>query len=199
MTTGIKILTALTVGFVLAGPVLAYYEPANHPQGRWERKTGKTQVSLTMTGDRLHVTMTGERSFVLHADYSMTRDGILFGVFTSVDSEDEDVSEELVDNPFSFRFRVDEGTLIIRDFRSTTGSGDKKDNPLVGRFKLVPGSATPTTSCAPPAPPVYPPAPVVLPSYAPAPVQTYSVPPPAPPAVNTSYKTPRPARHPRPR
>jgi hypothetical protein len=64
---------------------------------------------------------------VLEADYSITRDSVVFGVVTGYDTRVPagvrvpaaavDGEEDLIDQPFTFRFRVDGGTLTIKDLR----------------------------------------------------------------------------------
>jgi hypothetical protein len=130
----------LSAGAVVAQP------PEGVPVGRWERKMGKNHVRLTVEDGRLHVHFTGEKVATVHADYSVTKDRILYGVITSVDCDDEDESleNELLDQPFSCRFRVDEGTLTVRDLKISTL--DHRESNWSGRFRAV-------APAPPPAPP----------------------------------------------
>jgi hypothetical protein len=77
----------------------------------------------------------------------MTRDGVIFGVVTSIDcEEDEDAAKAMFDAPFSCRFRIDEGALIVNDLKCHEGV--TKDDTWNGRFRAV-GAITarrPTTS-----------------------------------------------------
>src|SRR5262249_15077327 len=139
------------------------YEPVDKPLGKWERKAGKTTWTLLFEDGRLHVSASGADSVVVHADYSVTRDGVVYGVITSVES-DEDVSrwEEVHDQPFSFRFRIEEGALIVGHFR-----GEKNEHELEGRSRLVQPATPRPTACYGPgqAPPPPPPSDPPLQSY----------------------------------
>lgn len=169
---------ALLLGLVLAasvqacGPAPAYDAPQVGMAplvGQWERKEGKETITLTFTADgRMHVGIPAD-GFKLHADCQVTRDGIVYGIITSAEmnEDDEDTEDaELADQVFGFRCRVDEGVLILRDFTSSSkGLGEEKF--WEGRFKRVT-----------PPPPVY--APPMVPQYGcPAPPTSS---PPAPPA-----------------
>jgi hypothetical protein len=119
-------------------------EPAERPVGKWEKKIGKTQVTLVVEENRLHLTMTGEKSCTLHADYTLTKDLIVYGVVTSVEvADEEDAEKEMIDVPFSCRFRLDEGVLIVRDVKCAM-CRDTKDAVWGGRFKSVAPPPSPT-------------------------------------------------------
>jgi hypothetical protein len=118
-------------------------EPADRPLGKWERKIGKTQVTLVVEENRLHILVAGEKSCTLHADYTLTRDLIVYGVVTSVEvADEEDAEKEMIDVPFSCRFRLDEGVLIVRDVKCAM-CRDTKESVWGGRFKPVASPATP--------------------------------------------------------
>jgi hypothetical protein len=121
------------------------------PLGKWERKSGKSHVTLIVEENRLHVTFIGENPCTLHADYAATKDGVIYGVVTSIEcDEDEDAIKTMIDAPFSCRYRIDEGALIVRDLKCH--ETDSKDNAWTGRFKAV--NPTPThTAVLPPSPP----------------------------------------------
>lgn len=107
------------------------------PLGKWERKIGKNHITLIVEDNRLHMISAGESMATLHADYSITRDGVVYGVVTSIECDDDDngdSTKEMFDAPFSFRFRIDEGALIIHDAK---GRDTGKDEFYNGRFKAV--------------------------------------------------------------
>jgi hypothetical protein len=145
-----KLIPAAALVFWLMGPgSLPAQEASGKPLGKWERKIGKNQVTLLVEENRLHVTVMGEKPCTIHADWCLTRDQIVYGVVTSVEcEEDEHASEkEMLDAPFSCRFRIDEGVLIVRDLKMA--GGDNKEDLWGGRFKAVP--TTPPVA-APPRP-----------------------------------------------
>jgi hypothetical protein len=126
---------ALVLAFLVGASALQAQEIIK-PLGKWERKSGKNQVTLIVEDNRLHMISTGENVGALHADYSMTRDGVIYGVITSVecDDEDGDSTNSLFNRPFSFRYRIDEGALIIYDAK---GRDSGKDEFYNGRFKAA--------------------------------------------------------------
>ncbi len=153
------------------------------PLGKWERKSGKNHVTLIVEDNRLHMILAGENVGALHADYSMTRDGVVYGVITSVefDEEDNDSTNALFNRPFSFRFRVDEGALIVYDAK---GRDKDKDEIYNGRFKAVQtdynrATVIPTSGPCP-----------VTPAYSPPPVYTPAKEPSSPSPIGSSFVAP---------
>jgi hypothetical protein len=145
---------AMALSLSGAGPALAQSENVK-PIGKWVRKTGKSQVVLEMEEGRLHVRLSGngDKTLILHADYNVTRDRTLYGVVTSAECEEDESDEaehDLVDQPFSCRFRVDEGVLVIREVKFAPF--DRKENPWSGRFRAVEGQPMRTPGQAPQAP-----------------------------------------------
>jgi hypothetical protein len=132
-----KVTSALTMVICLATLSTASAQEMTKPMGKWERKIGKNHLTLIVEGNRLHITYAGDKAGTMHADYAMTRDGLIYGVITSIESEEDeegDGTKSLFDEPFSFRFRIDEGALIIHDAKTHDGS---PDNVWNGRFKAA--------------------------------------------------------------
>jgi hypothetical protein len=137
-----KFTPALALLVCLASLSAARAQEMTRPIGKWERKIGKNHLTLTVEGNRLHITSAGDQSGTMHADYAMTRDGLIYGVITSIESDEDEQAEatkSLFDEPFCFRFRIDEGALIIHDAKAHDSS---PDNPWNGRFKAVRPAAT---------------------------------------------------------
>jgi hypothetical protein len=138
-----KFTAALTLVACLASLGAVRAQEFTKPMGKWERKIGKTHLTLIVEDNRLHITSAGEKPGTLHADYAMTRDGLIFGVITSIECDDDeegDATKTLFDAPFSFRFRIDEGALIIHDAKGHDADG--KDDLWNGRFRAVRPAAT---------------------------------------------------------
>lgn len=177
-----KLTPALTLVVCLTSLGAGRAEEIAKPVGKWERKIGKSHVTLMVEENRLHATFVGDKPCVLHADYSMTRDGVIFGVVTSIEcEEDEDSARSIFDAPFSCRFRLDEGALIVHDLKCH--EVDSKDDTWNGRFKAV--------SAAPSRPSVVPTSyssPVGYPTY-PSGGSPYNAPPP-PPSAGSSNSSP---------
>ncbi len=139
----------LTLAVWLASLGALHAQQIPKPIGKWERKIGKSHVTLIVEDNRLHAAFVGEQPCTLHADYSMTKDGVLYGVVTSLEyEEDDDSARPFFDAPFSCRFRIDEGALIIRDLKCH--EVNSKDDVWNGRFKAV---APATSRAVVPSPP----------------------------------------------
>jgi hypothetical protein len=133
--------------------------PPQRPIGNWERQFGPLQITLRIKADRLIgiVDMAVEKqriNFVFEGDYSVTRDGVLYGIVTGIDfqgagqgelkelAEFQLISNRLVDQPFSIRYRVDDGVLTIKDVKfGSLGLKEEKDElaemkaMAVGRYR----------------------------------------------------------------
>jgi hypothetical protein len=145
-----KFIPALMLVVCLASALRA--QEMTKPLGKWERKIGKNHVTLIVDENRLHITYAGDKPGTLHADYAMTRDGLIYGVVTSIEcdeDEEADATKTLFDAPFSFRFRIDEGALIIHDAKAH--DADSNDDLWNGRYKVV----RPTTTRAAVVPTTY--------------------------------------------
>src|SRR5690242_10787165 len=144
-----KITPALALVVWMASLGALHAQERAKPLGKWERKIGKNHVTLIIEDNRLHVTIVGEGPCTLHADYSMTRDGIVYGIITSFEGDEEDADKSIFDAPFTCRYRIDEGALIIRDLKCRDITG--KDELWNGRFKAVGSPSSRNTAAAPPA------------------------------------------------
>lgn len=176
-----KYIPALTLVICLTSAVQA--QETTKPLGKWERKIGKTHVTLFIDDNRLHITYAGDKLGTLHADYAMTHDGLIYGVITSIEcdeDEEADAAKTLFDTPFSFRFRLDEGALIIHDANMYAAAGNK-DEVWNGRYN----ASRPAASRAAVVPTSYYGAPAYLaPSSAPC-----TAPPPCP--IAPSFSSPK--------
>ena len=127
------------------------------PVGTWEREFGSVHMTMRIEADRIYGTcnLPGENGrkidILADADYSITKDGVLYGVLTGVDFQGSawkeggnDVKQEfemmrlLNDMPFSFRYRLDGDALTIKDVKF--GDPNKPENEdttavLLGRWK----------------------------------------------------------------
>jgi hypothetical protein len=110
----------------------------NRPEGEWtlgECKLKAMNGRLTWT-----IPLSGGSSVHLQADYSTTKDGLVYGIITKVEYP-KDVEDKLkeklpdVDDTFSFRFRVDEGEMNIRYLK---GKGFEQLKVAAGRYKSKP-------------------------------------------------------------
>ncbi len=137
-----------------ATPALSARASALGLAGTWVRTVGPYQLTLRIEGERLHGTFVGpldnpdgERvTIFLDADYSISKDGTLYGLVTGIDlpdgdPEDADELVSVVDEPFSARLRVDEDVLVLKEIKFRTGENNNqlKDlRLLMGRYKKAP-------------------------------------------------------------
>jgi hypothetical protein len=110
----------------------------NSPEGEWALAECKLKVAngrLTWT-----IPLSGGSSVQLQADYSTTKDSLVYGIVTKIDYPKEieaKMKEKLpdVDDTFSFRFRVDEGEMNVRDLK---GKGFDQLKNAAGRYRSTP-------------------------------------------------------------
>jgi RNA polymerase sigma factor (sigma-70 family) len=128
------------------------------PVGTWEREVGPVHITMRVEADRIYGTGTAvekdgrKYDFAIDADYSVTKDNVLYGVITGIDidgivrhdggaewQEGPAVSQLLNDQPFSLRYRLDDNVLTIKDVKFGDPQKDKgKDDYslfLLGRWK----------------------------------------------------------------
>lgn len=136
------------------------------PIGTWTRDTGDFRITLTFTEHRLTGTGTYESEedggpvrLTLDADYSVSPDGVVYGVLTGVDGIPVDATADLqplAGHPFAFRCRAEGGVLGVSEVKflgSGLPLGMKDDAPLApvvdatlllgGRYQADDGSKKP--------------------------------------------------------
>jgi RNA polymerase sigma factor (sigma-70 family) len=118
------------------------------PLGHWEREVGPYRVSIRIEPDRLFGTFIGKENdqkvtWVVEADYSVTKDSVLYGVITGVENPGNAEAElevnQFVDAPFSAHFRVDDNILTIKNLKFLELNGNGKNGEagaiIQGRYK----------------------------------------------------------------
>jgi thiol-disulfide isomerase/thioredoxin len=129
--------------------------PRNPLLGKWKH-TSK-EITLSIEANRLHFVAAGDKPFSLHADYGSTRDQTVFGLVTRVEGERtllQQLSLNLLDEPFCFRVRAEDNVLVIRGMnREAMGDlleGIYKPAAALGAEKSdlkLPPLETPVPSC----------------------------------------------------
>lgn len=144
-----------------AVPVAQTEEPL--PPQEWTREFKPYKLTLKFEGNRLWATFQGQlddgKEFECQfaADYHLTKDSLLYGIITSGETaitakkldelmEADALAKRFFDQPFSFRYRLDEDVLTIKDFN--IGHLDKDDDELletlrkmiIGSFRLLPAA-----------------------------------------------------------
>ncbi len=98
------------------------------PIGIWQAKVENATVELVFTETRMILAIKSKNAVdnvTIIADYSMTKDGVVFGCIVDVDVQDAKGEEEnqktfingQIDLPFSFRIRSENGRMRIRDVK----------------------------------------------------------------------------------
>jgi RNA polymerase sigma factor (sigma-70 family) len=144
------------------------------PLGMWERQIGPLKMQLHIESDRMVMIVEGQEKEMrfqtrLEAEYSVTKDGVLYGIVTSVDIDTTPAAvgsprelanimltvNSFIDHPFSMRVRADENALTIKDinFGGLTKEGNVKDTNevramLLGRYKKTNETPNPVRSPA---------------------------------------------------
>lgn len=107
-----RISIALFAWLVAVCPVAAdKAEPPRpeRPLGTWEQVHDDHTITLTIKGDRLQLTVTGKDGkagkplWLLDADYSVTKDSILYGIVTGVEVERKAVARGPGEGPGGVR------------------------------------------------------------------------------------------------
>ncbi len=162
----------------LVGPAVGTLraEPADgkfvisKPVGTWVRdvpmKGGAVRVLLTVEDERLtlKVEMGGEQegcikyesgSFRFTADYSINKESCLYGVIDTFDT-DQPLSGDAAKilkfsgQPFCVRFRADDKTLSLKDFKGLgVGTGGEPSDFMNGVLLVVCGAYTPVDPIKP--------------------------------------------------
>ncbi len=114
--------------------------PVAAPVGQWERVIAGSRVVLHVDARQLTGTITvtedGNKVTVqVRADHGTTKDSLLYGVITNISvssdkkdgaaQEEIELQKELLDWPFSVRFRVDGDTLTVRGVNVAFPKGRK--------------------------------------------------------------------------
>jgi hypothetical protein len=125
------ILVAMVWGLTMVS--LHAETPRDSLVGKWQHTSDK--VSLTIEDTRLHFTYESKEhppadGFSLHADYCSTRDQTVFGVITRVEVANASVRDQygliLLDEPICFRFRVEDGVLVLHDMKNVKNDQTRK-------------------------------------------------------------------------
>jgi hypothetical protein len=130
------------------------------PVGQWERKLGPWDFSFRITPERIigQFDIPGDKQrlrLIVEGDYAVSKEHVLYGVITGADLEGagqsagfeemaqlQVVSSQIIDQPFSLRYRVDDDILTIKNLKCSPllqESGDKGLAEMlvmvVGRYK----------------------------------------------------------------
>jgi len=142
---------------VVVLPLLASLVPAADPQlerpeGTWylgsDGPKNAPECEIQFLGpNRMTwlIRVTSGTSVRFDADYSMTKDSVLYAIITKVvygSSMDEKLQEKLPaeDDTFCFRFRIDDNEMRVKDVK---GKGFDALKSAAGRYKQRPGTAKP--------------------------------------------------------
>jgi hypothetical protein len=99
---------------------------APRPVGKWTREAGDAKAEFHIHKSTLKCVITnGEKTITCDADYSVTKDGVLYGRVNKVEKKGIDNSPE-VGALFSFRFALKDGTLTISELQAAEAEGARQ-------------------------------------------------------------------------
>ena len=131
-----RCVTAALAAALLAGAALGGGDaPAKKPLGVWVRTAGDNRVEFHIKADRLRTVLAVQGARLeVDADYGVSKDGVLFGRVSKVESQG-------VDNPppvghlFSFRYALKDGGLTVSDLKGT--DSDEARRLIEGDYKAT--------------------------------------------------------------
>ena len=127
---------AALLGLLIATPAALpaeKEEPASRrPLGTWVREAKDTTVTVTFKGDAFTFKVEGGGGTVTaHGNYGVTKDGTVFGILTRVDKSGGGPDKG---DLFSFRVKIDKGTLTVSDLNGTNVT-DEARAVVQGEYK----------------------------------------------------------------
>jgi hypothetical protein len=128
-------LTAVAVVLCAAASLPAGDTKTKRPVGTWTRSVGDFSVTFSFETDTLKCILAGAGvTLDIDADYSMSKDGVIFGRISKVDKKGACVGPNVGDL-FTFRFAVKGDTLTLSDL----GPADQKDarELIEGEYKAA--------------------------------------------------------------
>jgi hypothetical protein len=131
-----RIITLAMLLAVFSGSAATPDEPKTievaRPVGIWSNMHSPLEIKQ----DRLvwNVNHPSMGTITLKADYSITKDSILYAVITEVGRKNKEIEEG---DTFSFRFRVDDDTLNLKELRGKFVSEPKLKDQLEGIYRKM--------------------------------------------------------------
>ncbi len=134
------LLTVLAfVPFVPGADKPAKAEKTNKPIGTWTHTVNEFTVTFKFDAHNkmvVEVAKSDAESLTVHAAYSVTDDGVLFGYTTKVDKKGADEGPEKGDL-FSFAYKIDGETLTVSDLNGSKPPSDPARQLIQGEYKRM--------------------------------------------------------------
>ena len=106
---------------VLVAPAAEKADKAKKPTGAWTRTVNDIVITFTFQEDTLQVQVTkSDDTVTANAAYSVTDEGVVFGVITKVEKKGGDGPEK--GDLFSFQYKIDKDVLTLSDLSSKGGA-----------------------------------------------------------------------------
>lgn len=108
---------------------------ANRPVGFWECEFKDCKVTLQVEAQQLHLMMQDDKGVILFrgdADYSVSREGLVYGIVTSMAASDGKMPAA-ADFPFRLRWRQDGDILTVKNLGLSETAEELKE--WCGRFR----------------------------------------------------------------
>lgn len=152
---GWSLLLAAAASLPLAAGQEAVKEPSKEsksaapekqrPVGTWTRTAGTAKITFHIHKSSLRCTLEeGERQLTVEADYSVSKDGVLFGRVRQVEKKGFENAPE-VGALFSFRFQQKGNILTISDLQPPAGDGQAQQ-VIEGDYQGQPAKSKRSTS-----------------------------------------------------
>jgi hypothetical protein len=94
--------------------------PANKLTGTWTRTVGGTTITFDIKAKDLTITVkAGEGSVIIHADYGVTKDNVVFGIITKVEKKGLEPEAAEKGALFSIVFSVKKREATASDLKGT--------------------------------------------------------------------------------
>jgi hypothetical protein len=129
----------LFVPFVPAADKPAKAEKTNKPIGTWTHTVNEFTVTFKFDAHNkmvVEVAKSDAESLTVHAAYSVTDDGVLFGYTTKVEKKGADEGPEKGDL-FSFAYKVDGDSLTVSDLNGSKPPSDPARQLIQGEYKRM--------------------------------------------------------------
>ena len=141
---------SLVAVYLVCHSALSDQPSKSSPAGTWTmtRRDVKGPIELIITKNRLHWTrrLDSGKLLVIEADYSVTKDNILYGIITRIDNKPPGSppapSEE---DTFSFHFWADDDQLYVVDIRGIGFNRPEFKKRLQGRYTKKTEANPPST------------------------------------------------------
>ena len=137
-TTAALLTVVASTAFAPAADKPATAEKTNKPTGTWTRTFNEFTVTFKFEAHKMvvEVAKSDAESLTVHAAYSVTDDGVLFGYTTKVEKKGTDEGPEKGDL-FSFAYKIEGDSLTVSDLNGSKPPSDPARQLIQGEYKRL--------------------------------------------------------------